>query len=76
MFWGFTLLWKQELSVEKQGTHMSTPCECGLETVEWGSAVEMPVPNPANAPLRPLHTRPAILSPGHAWNPVRSLWKV
>lgn len=35
---------------------MSTPCECGLETVKWGSGVEMPVPNPANVPLRPLHT--------------------
>lgn len=36
--------------------HVSTPCECGQETVKWGSGVEMPVPNPANASLRPLHT--------------------
>lgn len=36
--------------------HVSTPCECGQETVKWGSGVEMPVPNPANGSLRPLHT--------------------
>lgn len=39
-----------------RSAHVSTPYECGQETVKWGNEVEMPVSNPANGPLRPLHT--------------------
>lgn len=59
MLWGLSLFWKQTNECGKTrgwSAHVSTPCECGQETVKWGSGVEMPVPNPANAPLRPLHT--------------------
>lgn len=60
MLWGLNLFWKQrQRSVKKTrgwSAHVSTPYECGQETVKWGSGVEMPVPNPANASLRPLHT--------------------